>query len=187
MLFRRRMQPGYLERLKLWLWPRVSWRRSALYYSKRILRLSGSPYAIAMGAGVGAAVAFTPFLGLHLVITFVVAWMLRGNLIAGAIAGSAFGNPISYPFIWAATYQIGQVLLHNERRPAPEQLGHDLLHKSWSELWPLIEPLSVGSIPLGVGAGFIVYILVHKAILAYRDGRSRRFAARRPRASAPAE
>ena len=66
MLFRRREEPGYWERFKLWLWPRVSWRRSALYYLKRILRLSGTPYAIAMGAAVGAAVAFTPFLGFHL-------------------------------------------------------------------------------------------------------------------------
>ena len=54
MLFRRREEPGYWERFKLWLWPRVSWRRSALYYLKRILRLSGTPYAIAMGAAVGA-------------------------------------------------------------------------------------------------------------------------------------
>ena len=97
MLFRQRTQPGHWERVKLWLWPRVSWRRSVLYYLKRILRLSGTPYAIAMGAAVGAAVAFTPFLGLHLVITFAIAWMLRGNMIAGAIAATAFGNPISYP------------------------------------------------------------------------------------------
>ena len=51
MLFRRREEPGYWERFKLWLWPRVSWRRSALYYLKRILRLSGTPYAIAHGCG----------------------------------------------------------------------------------------------------------------------------------------
>ena len=56
-------------------------------------------------------------------------------------------------------------------RPAPAQLGHDLLHKSWNELRPLIEPMTVGSIPLGVGVGVIVYILVYKAVLAYRERR----------------
>ena len=187
MLFRQRTQPGHWERVKLWLWPRVSWRRSVLYYLKHILRLSGTPYAIAMGAGVGAAVAFTPFLGLHLVITFAIAWMLRGNMIAGAIAATAFGNPISYPLIWAATYQLGHLVLNNEHRPAPEQLGHDLLHKSWNELRPLIEPMTVGSILLGFGAGVIVYILVYKAVLAYRERRSQRFTGRNPQASAPAE
>jgi len=73
MLFRRREAPGYWERFKVWLWPRVSWRRSGLYYLKRILRLSGSPYGIAMGAAVGGAIAITPFIGFHLVLTFVLA------------------------------------------------------------------------------------------------------------------
>jgi uncharacterized protein (DUF2062 family) len=187
MLFRRRTQPGSWERFKLWLWPRVSWRRSALYYVKRILRLSGTPYAIAMGAGVGAAVAFTPFVGLHLIITFALAWILGGNMIAGVIAGTAFGNPLSYPFIWAVTYQLGHLVLNNENRPAPERLGHDLLHKSWSQLWPIVEPMTIGSVPLGIAAGFIVYILVYKAILAYREARSQRFAGRRSQAGTPAE
>ncbi len=187
MLFRRREEQGYWQRLKLWLWPRRSWRRSVLYYLKRILRLSGTPYAIAMGAAVGAAVSFTPFIGFHLILTFAVAWILGGNMIAGAIGGSFFGNPLTYPVIWASTYKLGHLILDSEGRPAPAQLGHDLLHKSWHQLWPLVEPMTVGSIPLGLLLGSIVYLIVYKAVLAYRSGRSERFAGRRSQESSAAE
>lgn len=186
MLFKRREALGYWESFKRWLWPRVSWRRSSLYYLKRILRLSGTPYAIAMGAAVGAAVAFTPFLGLHFVITFLIAWLLRGNMIAGAI-GSCIGNPITFPFIWAGTYQLGRMILSQESRQVPLRLGEDLWQKSWDQLWPIIEPMMVGAIPLGLATGAIVYLIVYKAVSAYREGRSKRFAGRRSQATTPAE
>jgi len=186
MLFRRREVPGYWERFKLWLWPRVSWRRSALYYLKRILRLSGTPYAVAMGAAVGAGVAFTPFLGFHLLIMAGVAWLVRGNVIAGAIA-SCVGNPITFPFIWAGSYRLGKLMLGESVSGAPARLGHDLFEKSWDQLWPLLKPMTVGSIPLGLAVGCVVYLIVHKAVSAYREGRSQRFAGRRPPANFPAE
>lgn len=187
MLFKRRQELSYWQRFKLGLWPRVSWRRSGLYYVKRILRLSGSTYAIAMGSAVGAAVAFTPFIGLHLVLTFAIAWMVRGNMIAGAISGTFFGNPVTYPLIWAGTYQLGRLILFHEARPAPARLEHDLLHKSWDQLWPIVKLLTVGCVPLGLAAGAIVYFLVYKGLIAYRESRSQRFAGRRPPAGSPAE
>jgi uncharacterized protein (DUF2062 family) len=187
MLFRRREKQSYWQRFKLWLWPRVSWRRSGLYYLKRILRLSGTPYAIAMGSAVGAAVAFTPFIGLHLILTFTVAWVVRGNMIAGAISGTVFGNPLTYPVIWASTYELGRLVLNQEAHPVPARLQHDLLHKSWDQLWPILKPLTIGSVPVGIVVGALVYLLVYKALIAYRERRSQRFAGRRPPAISPAE
>lgn len=186
MLFKRREVPGYWERFKLWLWPRVSWRRSALYYLKRILRLSGTPYAIAMGAAVGAAMSFTPFIGLHFILTFLIAWPLRGNLVAGAI-GTFIGNPLTFPLIWATTYQLGHLILSREGHHVPARLGEDLLHKSWDQLWPIVEPMTVGAIPLGLAVGAIVYLVVYKAVSAYREGRRERLSGRQRQANAPAE
>ena len=40
--------------------------------------------------------------------------------------------------------------------------------------------MTVGAIPLGLAAGAIVYLIVYKAVLAYREGRRQRFAGRRP-------
>jgi uncharacterized protein (DUF2062 family) len=178
MLFKSRQAATIWQRFRLWLWPRVSWRRSVLYYVKRTLRLSGTPYAVAMGAAIGAAVSCTPFIGLHILITFALAWLVRANMIAGAI-GTVFGNPATFPFIWTGTYEIGQLMLRGGMHNAPPHLSHELSHKSIGEILPIIEPMVVGSIPVGLAAGCIVYFIVYKAVTAYQGARRKRLADRR--------
>jgi uncharacterized protein (DUF2062 family) len=177
MLFRRREQPGQWDRVRLWVWPRRSWRRSALYYVKRVLRLSGTPHAIALGVAIGVFASFTPFIGFHLFLTFAVAWLLRANMIAGAF-GTAIGNPLTFPLIWASTYEIGYLILRGVSREAPARLGHDLTHKSFQDLLPLIKPMLIGAIPLGLIAATIVYLLLYKAVSTYQETRRKRLAAR---------
>jgi uncharacterized protein (DUF2062 family) len=178
MLFRRRNEASALERLRIWVWPRVSWRRSGLYYVKRTLRLAGTPYAIAMGTAVGAGVSCTPFVGLHFLITFALAWALRGNLVAGAI-GTTVGNPLTFPFLWAGSYEIGQLLLGRAASEAPNGLAQDLAEKSWDRIWPLIGPITIGAVPLGIAIGCIVFALVYKAVATCQAARRERFAGRR--------
>jgi uncharacterized protein (DUF2062 family) len=178
MLFRRRTPETLTERVRVCLWPRVSWRRSARYFLKRTLRLSGSPYAVAMGCAAGAFASFTPFLGLHIVIAMTITWLLRGNLLAAAL-GTFVGNPLSFPFIWAGTYEVGHFIRHGGSSPAPDLLTHSSLVKSFDQLLPLVEPMLIGAIPLGLAAGAIMYFIVYRAVLVYRVARSARFAATR--------
>jgi uncharacterized protein (DUF2062 family) len=178
MLFKRREKPTRWERVRLGLWPRVSWRRSTRYHMKRILRLSGRPSTVALGTAIGTFASFTPFLGFHILIALALAWPLRGNLAAAAI-GTFVGNPVSYPFIWAGTYEVGHVILHGFGRAPPEQLGHTLAEMPLREIIPVIQPMAVGAVPLGLTAGLVVYAVVYQAVGAYRDERRKRFAARR--------
>jgi uncharacterized protein (DUF2062 family) len=178
MLFKRRTAETTWERLRLWLWPRVSWRRSARYFLKRILRLSGTPYAIAMGAAIGVFTTFTPFIGFHLLITFAISWALGANLIAGVLSTS-IGNPITLPVIWTATYQVGHFILNGVSRSPPPALDHDLLHRPLGDVLPLVEPMLVGSLPVGLAAGAVTFLLVHKAVSAYQTARRRRLESRR--------
>ena len=178
MLFRRRDAGSALQRLKTWIWPRVSWRRSTLYFVKRTLRLSGSPYAIAMGVAAGVFVSCTPFIGFHFVLAFAAAWLLGGNLIAAAI-GTAFGNPLTFPFIWAATYEFGHLLLRGFGRDAPARLNQDLVNKSLDQLWPVLKPMMVGSIPIGLAGACVSFFLVYNAVRAYPRARRQRLADRR--------
>ena len=178
MLFRRREKATQWERFKLWLWPRVSWRRSAVYFAKRTLRLSGTPHAIALGCAVGAFASFTPFLGLHFIIAVVIAWLLRGNPIASAL-GTFVGNPFSFPLIWVGTYEVGQLILRGRSTGTPDLLAEASAGLSFQELLPLVQPMLVGSIPLGLAAGCLVYFVVNKAVSGYQEARRARFAGRR--------
>ena len=170
MLFKRRKTAGWAERLRVWAWPRVSWSRSTRYFLMRVLRLSGTPYAIAAGCAAGIFVSFTPFIGFHVVLTVLLAWIIGGNVLAGLIA-SAVGNPLTFPFIWAGTYEVGQVLLSGRHSDAPSGLDHQVLARSFHDIWPLIKPMMVGAIPIGLIAASVVFVLVHRMVMAYQTAR----------------
>lgn len=178
MLFKRRRIPTFLERLRVAFWPRVSWRRSFVYYVRRTLRLSATPHAIALGAACGVFVSFTPLVGFHILLGGLLAYVLRGNVISSAF-GTWFGNPLTFPFIWATTYELGLWILYGKVGQAPRTLGRQMVELSFDRLWPVMKPMLVGSLPLGLSAGCIAYIVIFNAVRSYQDRRRKRFAARR--------
>ena len=132
----------------------------------RIARLKGSDYSIAAGVACGAAVSFTPFVGLHLVIAFVWAWLIRGNLLAAA-AGTIVVNPWSFPFIWVSVLYTGRRILGADYEDAVNVNFRDLFAGAFkalinfdfdlffSDIWPILWPMMVGCIPYCV----VVWVL----------------------------
>jgi uncharacterized protein (DUF2062 family) len=179
MLFRSREQPNPLTRLRLALWPRVSWSRSVQYFQKRVVRLTGTPHTVALGFAVGVAIAFTPFIGFHIVIALAIAWLLGVSLVAAAL-GTAVANPLTIPFILAATYRVGRVFVGGPTHFARGgDLPQNLAEKSLHAIWPVVKPMVAGSIPLGLVAGIIAYAVALGAIRGFRALRAERLAARR--------
>ncbi len=171
MIFGRRDKPGLSERVRVFLWPRRSWVRSGKYFIKRILRLSGSPYMIAAGVAAGVFTSFTPFLGFHFIISWAIAFAIGGNLLAAAI-GTAVGNPITFPFIWGATYSMGCFV--TGKQVTDGQVGnlkHTLLTESFSSIWPTIQTMAIGAVPVGLAFALVFYYLTRKAALAYQHRR----------------
>jgi len=178
-LFKRRNQPEWKERVRVALWPRHSWSRSAKYVGKRILRLSASPHAVAAGVAAGVLASMTPFIGLHFLIGFVLAFLIGGNLLAAAL-GTFFGNPLTFPFIWASTFRVGSKILGTETLPLDQaQLVDQLAAQSWSTIVPLFKPMIVGSLPLGLGVAAFFYVLVFIAVRSYQGRRRERLRQRR--------
>jgi uncharacterized protein (DUF2062 family) len=192
MLFRSRETPGFYERVRRWAWPRTSWHRSIRYFSKRIVRLTASPHAVAAGVAAGVFASATPFLGFHLVITIVLAYLLRGNMLAGVI-GSFVGNPVTLPIFWFADYEVGNFILGKRPPPvddaasgsvmdkiggvpfwSPDQIG-PLIHK----VWPILLPTAIGSLIVGVAMALIFYVGVRFGLQAYQGERRRRLLERR--------
>lgn len=189
MLFRRKRPVGFLERARHFLWPRKGFVRPFLYHAKCTLRLADNAHAIAIGAACGAFVSFTPLMGLHIVLGCALAWLLSGNMVAAAI-GTAVGNPITFPAIWLASYRTGSFLLGRgaSREGAAENFSNVFLHGDGPfhhiliRMWePLVLPMLVGGIPLGLAAGAALYFLTRPAVETFQAGRQRR----RDRKSAP--
>jgi uncharacterized protein (DUF2062 family) len=185
MLFARKSPPDWREKLRVAVWPRRSWSRSLKYLAKRVLRLTASPHAIAAGIAAGVFASFTPYMGLHFMIGFIVAYVIAGNFIAAAM-GTFIGNPISFPFIWAATYKTGNFILYGSfgGEGGPHEALSRLSHINfWKEgfagildvassIWePVLKPMSVGAIPLGITAGVIAYLITRWAAAAFQVSR----------------
>ncbi|MDP3898068.1 MAG: DUF2062 domain-containing protein [Mesorhizobium sp.] len=180
MIFRRRIPADFWERARIFLWPRRSFGRSALYIKKRILRLSATPHAVAAGVAAGVFASFLPFMGTHFVIAAAVAFIIRGNMLASAL-GTAVGNPLTFPFIWGATYELGRFILYG-RHPGdiePLHLGKALWHLEFTQLWtPLLKPMTAGGVPLGLLFGLVFYGLTRWATSAFQRQRRKRLLAR---------
>jgi len=194
-VFGRRKELPFWVRLKSWLWPTMGWRRLVMYLLKRLTRLSGTPSNIACGFACGAAISFTPFVGLHILLSMMMAWLLRGHIIA-SVVGTVVGNPWTFPLIWLATYKTGQMLLGSAEAapwPAVTMFKHvvtDLGGLIWPTLtgedtWlalkqvmvdlrALIWPMFIGSIPLALIAGLVIYLPMAKAIDAFQKARESR-------------
>lgn len=158
----------------------MSLMRTGRYHLLRILRIRATPHAIAVGVAAGVAAAFLPFIGVHIAISVALAWLLGGNMIAAAAGTVLVGNPFTYPFIWAATWEAGQLILGHGARAATRFNLHELFAKmDLAMLWrPILKPMLVGSIPIAIVCGFIGYVIMLQAVKIFRARRLARLAAR---------
>jgi len=170
-MFQRRDKPSKLRRVLDFFWPSIGFGRSTRYLGYRLARLPGTPYSLAAGFAFGAAVSFIPFIGLHFILGGVLAWIFRANIIASAI-GTAIGNPWTFPFIWTATYHIGNWMLGNAENDSGtfsagtmEAFFHNLIENGWQSVsdvaTTVIFPMLIGSIPFFIVVWVIFFYPLH--------------------------
>ena len=167
-MFRRRSKHSLLRRLTDFIWPRIGWRRSTTYLAHRVGRLPGSPYSIAAGFACGAAVSFTPFMGLHFVIAALSSWLIGGNLLASAL-GTVVGNPWTFPFIWWFIYTLGCLLLG--RTPGVDVPDHITLAYIFDHPWQVFLPMAIGG-TISAGVAWVAcFFPLRNAVAAYQSRR----------------
>lgn len=173
MLFRRK-KPLYLkDRLYSFFIPLHKPMRSMRFYKNKILRIRSTPHKIALGLALGAGVSFTPILGFHTLASFAIAWIFRANIIA-CLLGTLIGNPLTFPFIFVATYKLGNWILGMHPNPHytlsmlrdltltdffKSEMSHFLKH--------VFLPMCVGSVPFSIVTGLFMYFLSKYAIHIY--------------------
>lgn len=153
------------------LWPRQGWRRAGSYVAHRLRRLPGTPYRIAAGFASGAAVSFTPFIGLHFFLAGLLAVVLRGNIMAAAI-GTVVGNPWTFPLIWAWIYGLGTWILGgNGVNGLPDELSFSYIFDNPLKVFV---PMMVGSVPTATVAWFLCFWPLRRMVDRYQTARQKR-------------
>ena len=160
-MFRRRKPEPFILRLYHLLWPAAGFKRAARYWWLRLIRLREAPYSVAIGVAVGAAVCFTPFVGLQWGLALALAWMLRGSLLAATV-GTLVANPWTYPVIWWALLKTGNTVLGRPGLAFPQ--GEISFNFLLSHSWDIFFPMVVGAGIVAPLAGIFVYLFVHAII-----------------------
>lgn len=141
---------------------------------------------------------------MHFVIAALLAWVIRGNIVASLLATFA-GNPLTFPLIAAVSMELGSFILGERMLPLPLVLSSfsDAANDLWRNFiaiftddqphWDGLRvffdrvflPYLVGGLIPGFVAGIAAYVLANPVILAYQKARlarlKKRFAKKRER------
>ncbi len=186
MLFDRRVPPTYSEQARVLVWPRQSWERSLRYILLRLLRVRATPHQLAFGCAIGVFAAVTPLVGLQMALAGVLALVLRASFTA-AMLGTFFGNPIVWAVIWPATFATGSYMLgvpggldqaalqaqFSELWESVRQFSPSMVSAAAAILWPVVKPMLVGSLPVGIAIATFFYFATKRAAITYQARRRR--------------
>lgn len=192
-MFKRKPKTWGRTALEL-IYPRGGWTRAARYVIHRIYRLPDPAHRISRGVASGVFVCFTPFFGLHFVMATVLAWAIRGNILAALLA-TFFGNPLTFPIIAEVSLEVGTRLLglpDHVHLPqiveafshamgdvgrnftamfTPEQADWRGLGRFWDRvMWPYF----IGGIGPGLITALVAYFATTPVITTYQKQRVKR-------------
>lgn len=194
MVFKRRDRRPIWQAVLDFIYPRGGWSRAATYVKYRLRRLPDTPEKISRGVWAGVFAAFTPFYGLHFLVAFILARLMRGNVLA-ALMATFFGNPLTYLPIGVAALWTGHWLLGTQ--PVDDMnaslggkfaaAGADLWHNfvaiftaarmDWRGLHVFYDevffPYMVGGIIPGIISATFCYYLSVPIIAAYQKRRKK--------------
>lgn len=92
---------------------RALWRRLRQIVVHNILHLDDTPHRIAWGVFIGSIIAFTPTLGLQILIYIPIAAMLGANKVSG-IPILFISNPFTAVPLYYTTWKVGALVLQPE-------------------------------------------------------------------------
>lgn len=180
----RRESVGVGRRAREFVWPRMGWRRYFRYLRYRVVRLPGSPHTIAIGFACGAALSFTPLIGVHFALAALLAWIIGGNVLA-SIIGTGVGNPWTFPLIWFWIHRLGSWIIGGDASDSEAiDFNVTILFDNFIDVfWPML----VGGVPMAIIVFPIAYYSSRYVVRTYQARRRthlERVAVRRVRAAA---
>jgi hypothetical protein len=150
-------------------------------FLKRVLTPHVSPHAVAMGTAIGVFLAFTPTVGLQMILAALIATAL-GVSRAAAVIPVWISNPLTLVPIYGSTYWVGWQLtggpttgqfIDRLRAVVSRLEGHGFWEflDRFGQLLTLgadtLAPLTVGGIVVGLAAGALSYGLIRLMIRWY--------------------
>ena len=154
------------------------------YHWRRLQRVPESPTAVARGFAIGAAMAVTPFVGLHIWLALALSWLVGASLLATFI-GTFIGNYITIIPILLLEHKMGMFIFQEFgfyfQLPPQHLTLHfmvehplafcQMLKDSPEIVWPFLLPLLLGSAILS-GMMYLIFVsLIRDSIHNWQEKR----------------
>ena len=140
-------------------------REKIRQFIARFKELNGDPHYVALGMAIGVFVSVTPTIPFHTAIAIAIAFILRGSKAAAAI-GVWFSNPLTIPFFYKGSYDVGMSILGNS---APFSTEYESILELLKLGADVTMAMVVGGIILGILPGFASYFIMRKIITTIRS------------------
>jgi hypothetical protein len=158
------------------------------YFEYKVLHIDDSPHKISLGLAIGMFVAWSPLLGLHLLIVIVLSMLLRANKFA-ALVSVWVSNVFTLFIIYYPSYIVGRTVCrlfvyHNDMSSreiseifsslfTPSNIITGLFTKQyWIEFVKLMKSIGpelwVGCFIVGSAVAAVSYIICYKIIMSHR-------------------
>lgn len=153
-------------------WLLIRFRPALRFIKTRILHIDDSPERIARGIAAGLFTAWLPLFGLHIILAFIFAAILRANK-AMALLFVWVSNPLTAVVIYYPCYRLGRwvmVLFRHQPAMNPEQIK-DIFTETlsmgrvfadfftlalWKQVWTVFLQIGVELFIGGLLLGFVV-------------------------------
>lgn len=155
-----------------------------------LLHADDPPHRLALGLAVGVFVAFTPTVGIQMIIAGFLSWLLKANKLVSA-AMVWISNPATIIPIYWYCYRIGCAVLALDpigrdwwlRLAEPPQGWWNRVTFYWTQFLAIAEPLWLGGLIVGLICAYPTYYVAFAVIRAYRQRRAARDAHAREEAA----
>jgi len=134
-----------------------------------LMTIADSPHSIALGSAIGIFFGFTPLWSMKTLLSIGIAWLLKCNKVAAAIAVTLHDVILPLmPAIFWWEYKVGYRVLHGTK-PRHIRIAHvsiwDYLHSDVFVrlVWPTLVGSLFLAVPSAVAAYFIMRTLVDRA------------------------
>jgi len=139
---------------------------------KTIIKLDDPPHKLAFAFALGVFIAFSPWIGLHIISCFFFAWLFRVSKLV-VLTASFVNNPWTMVPIFGFSLWFG-VKITNTSIVAPDIAWHELSFTSaYYILKPYLWPFVAGTIVSGCIAAIISYFAIYYAAIRYKKSQVR--------------
>jgi len=153
---------------------RLKWRRRSRVMLLELLGREETPERVATAIGLGVGIGFSPFIGLHLAIALVLAWLFRLNKI-DTVLGTLCGQIPTWTPVFPLGYRVGRAILGYDRYTVrrlnwdaifhshitwifhPAETAHKVF--GWHAVGPRVASFFVGTTVVAAFLGLVAYLV----------------------------